>query len=35
MTSKEFLQECREKEIEFVDFRFTDKRCMASRNLRY
>ncbi|MEO1928167.1 MAG: type I glutamate--ammonia ligase [Nautiliaceae bacterium] len=24
MTSKEFLQECREKEIEFVDFRFTD-----------
>ena len=24
MTAKEFLQECREKEIEFVDFRFTD-----------
>ena len=24
MTAKEFLAECREKEIEFVDFRFTD-----------
>ncbi len=24
MTAKEFLQECKEKEIEFVDFRFTD-----------
>ena len=24
MTAKEFLQECKEKEIEFIDFRFTD-----------
>jgi len=24
MTIKEFLQECKEKEIEFIDFRFTD-----------